>query len=92
MQTKTFFAAAGASIILGIGLGAGCAAGEFLQGIKDTRTVRVAAIANNCGQYNAKTGIFEWVRAETAADIVLSDPDISRALTPPIPQHKPKVQ
>jgi hypothetical protein len=56
----------------------------------DAQETRKLAVENNCGQYAAKTGEFEWVKVESA---LLKVSEVLPDYKPtPAPAHKPKIK
>ena len=62
----------------------GFKAGGIYQARQDEKNTRAVAVAHSCGQYNAKSGTFEWIEAAPQIDMAqLSMPE-------PVPKPKPK--
>jgi hypothetical protein len=53
-------------------------------------SVKHLAIANNCGGYDAKSGEFNWIYAETAQSVLSGDADIQRVSSEGIKIAEPK--
>ena len=78
-------------VIVGGSITIGALLGTNYQQIEDAANVQKIAIDHNCGAYDARTGEFGWVTAQTAQSVVLEERTIMQAVEPPKPQRKPRI-